>query len=104
MALRFVTIGGLENMDGTLTITGAGGVVVSAEAGLTEVTTTGTASDDMATGSQNAANIMDGGAGNDSLTGGSAADRISGGAGNDAVSGGSGNDTAIYSGARGDYT
>jgi Ca2+-binding RTX toxin-like protein len=40
--------------------------------------------------------IIDGAAGNDTITGSNAADVIRGGAGNDVLSGGAGNDTFVY--------
>jgi len=57
--------------------------------------------------------VLDGAAGNDSLSGGAGNDTLSGGFGNDTLEGGAGNDflngnlgldTAVYSGARADYT
>jgi Ca2+-binding RTX toxin-like protein len=98
-----VSIGDLNNMVGTLTITGAGGVTVAATAGLGEITITGTAGNDTVIGSTTATNIMDGGGGNDTLTGGNADDTIAGGAGNDTLDGKGGADTAAYSGNRGNY-
>jgi Putative Ig domain/Bacterial cadherin-like domain/RTX calcium-binding nonapeptide repeat (4 copies) len=98
-----VTVGSLANMTGTLTITSADGVIVSAKAGLANISMTGTASDDVLIGSTKAANTMDGGGGNDSLTGGSADDVITGGAGNDTLDGKGGINTAVYSGNFSDY-
>jgi len=42
--------------------------------------------------------------GNDTLVGGSGNDRLDGGAGNDVLDGGAGTDTAVYHGARSNYT
>jgi Ca2+-binding RTX toxin-like protein len=106
-----ITLGGLENLDGTLTVTSAGGVTLTAEAGLTEITTTGTEGDDAVTGSATAENTMNGGGGSDDLTGGAAADDIDGGegddtleagAGDDRVSGGAGDDTVVGGDGAGD--
>jgi hypothetical protein len=97
-----IVLGGLAHMLGTLHVTGANGVTVSADAGLADITTTGTDGNDTATGSATAANNMDGGGGNDNLTGGAANDTISGGDGNDTLTGGDGNDTV--SGGTGDDT
>ncbi|QBE64636.1 DUF4214 domain-containing protein [Pseudoduganella lutea] len=47
---------------------------------------------------------LDGGEGNDLLVGGSGSDLLIGGAGTNRIEGGAGNDTAIYAGARSDYT
>lgn len=47
---------------------------------------------------------IDGGAGHDLIYGGAGNDRITGGPGRDTIDGGTGWDTAIYSGARADYT
>ncbi|GGY13950.1 DUF4214 domain-containing protein [Massilia dura] len=47
---------------------------------------------------------LDGGNGNDLLNGGSGADFLLGGAGTNSLNGGGNFDTAIYTGARGDYT
>jgi Putative Ig domain/Bacterial cadherin-like domain/RTX calcium-binding nonapeptide repeat (4 copies) len=98
-----VTVGSLAKMTGTLTITSADGVAVSAKAGLANISMTGTASDDTLIGSTKAANTMDGGSGNDSLTGGNADDVITGGAGNDTLDGKGGTNTAVYSGKFSDY-
>ena len=87
-----IVLGGLAHLAGTLHISGAGGVVVSANAGLTDVTTTGTDGNDTLTGSATAANTMDGGDGNDIITGGNAGDTISGGDGNDTIAAGDGDD------------
>ena len=76
---------------------------MTAKAGLAEISITGTASDDTLIGSTKAANTMDGGGGNDSLTGGSADDVITGGAGNDTLDGKGGTNTAVYSGNFSDY-
>ena len=99
-----VTLGSLDQLQGTLTISSADGVVLTAKAGLAEITSTGTANDNTLIGSKTAANIMDGGAGNDTLTGGNSNDTITGGAGNDTLDGQGGIDTAVYSGNRSDYT
>ncbi len=45
-----------------------------------------------------------GGSGNDTIVGNSADNTLTGGAGNDAIDGGSGTDTAVFSGARANYT
>jgi hypothetical protein len=97
-----INVGDLADMTGTLTITGAGGVTVTAEAGLEEVTTTGSEGDDTVTGSATAENTMDGGGGNDDLTGGAAADDIDGGEGDDTLEAGDGDDQVA--GGEGDDT
>ena len=97
-----VVLGRLEHLKGTLHVTGADGVVVSADAGLADVTTKGTDGNDTVTGSSTSSNDMDGGGGNDNLTGGAADDNISGGDGNDTLTGGDGND--VVSGGDGDDT
>ncbi|MBL4919354.1 NosD domain-containing protein [Szabonella alba] len=51
----------------------------------------------------NAGNLLDGGAGNDSLVGGSGNDTLIAGAGNDTLSGGGGTDTAVFDFAVTDY-
>jgi hypothetical protein len=48
--------------------------------------------------------VLVGGAGNDTLIGGDGNDNLVGGSGNDYLVGGSGDDTALFSGARADYT
>ena len=93
-----IVIGALANMGGTLTITGAGGVTVTAQAGLAELTITGTAGGDTVTGSATATNIMDGGAGDDTLTAGAGDDQVSGGAGDDTMVGGHGGGDDTYDG------
>ena len=98
-----ISLGGLDHLQGTLTITSADGVMLTAKAGLAEINITGTASDDTLIGSTKAANTMDGGGGNDSLTGGSADDVITGGAGNDTLDGKGGTNAAVYSGNFSDY-
>ncbi len=45
-----------------------------------------------------------GGAGNDTITGNTANNAIKGGLGNDTIDGGSGTDTAVFAGAKADYT
>ena len=97
-----LVLGSLAHMLGTLHVTGANGVTVSADAGLADITTTGTDGNDTVTGSATASNTMDGGGGNDNLTGGAANDTISGGAGNDTLTGDDGNDAV--SGGTGDDT
>jgi Ca2+-binding RTX toxin-like protein len=57
-----------------------------------------------AIGTGDGADIMDGNAGNDTLTSADGDDRFTGGAGNDLLDGGAGIDTALYSGARSDYS
>ena len=47
---------------------------------------------------------VDGQGGNDALTGDAGDDRLIGGAGNDVLTGGAGSDTAVFAGARADYT
>jgi Ca2+-binding RTX toxin-like protein len=47
---------------------------------------------------------VDGGGGDDTITGGDGADTLVGGAGNDTIDGGAGTDTAVFSGARADYS
>jgi uncharacterized delta-60 repeat protein len=49
-------------------------------------------------------NNLDGRAGNDTINGGLGNDTLTGGPGNDTLIGGSGTDSAIYTGARGEYT
>jgi len=63
----------------------------------------GSAHDDMLTGDAGD-NVLDGGAGDDTLIGGAGDDTLIGGAGNDTLDGGEGIDTAVFSGARSDYT
>ncbi len=58
---------------------------------------------DTITGSSGA-NELRGRAGNDTLNGGAGNDTLDGGAGNDTLDGGAGADTAVYSGARANYT
>jgi len=45
-----------------------------------------------------------GGSGNDTITGNTANNALQGGAGNDTINGGAGTDTAVFSGAKADYT
>ena len=97
-----LVLGRLAHLLGTLHVTGANGVTITADAGLADITTTGTDGNDTVTGSATAANTMDGGGGNDNLTGGAANDTISGGDGNDTLTGGDGND--VVSGGTGDDT
>ncbi len=52
----------------------------------------------------NNGDYLDAGGGNDTVTGGSGNDTLIGGAGNDVLEGGSGTNTAVYAGARTDYT
>jgi Ca2+-binding RTX toxin-like protein len=51
-----------------------------------------------------ASTLMDGTAGNDSLSGSAANNLLAAGAGNDTIDGGAGTDTALYSGKFSDYT
>ena len=48
--------------------------------------------------------LLDGGAGNDTLLGGEGDDQLTGGAGDDQLEGGAGTDTAVFAGARADYS
>jgi hypothetical protein len=50
------------------------------------------------------ADVLTGGAGDDSLSGGAGNDHLSGGKGNDHLDGGTGLDTAVYAGARANFT
>ena len=98
-----IALGDLAHLSGALTISSADGITLTSHAGLAELDIAGTAHNDTLIGSITAANIMDGGAGNDTLTGGNANDTLIGGAGNDLLDGKGGTDTAVYSGQRSDY-
>ena len=99
-----VKLGSLDHMAGTLTVTSADGVTLTAQAGLATLHITGTASDDTLTGSKTAANVIDGEAGNDTLVGGDGDDLLTGSAGDDTLDGGGGFDTAVFSGDFADYS
>jgi Ca2+-binding RTX toxin-like protein len=88
-------------MAGILTVTGAGGVTLTAGAGLAAITATGTAGDDTVTGSATAANTMRGGDGNDKLTAGAGDDTVEGEAGDDTIVGGHGAGNDTYDGGAG---
>ena len=96
-----VILGGLNNMTGTLTVSSADGVTLTAQAGLGELTITGTASDDTLIGSATAANIMSSGDGNDNLTAGDGNDVVDAGAGDDTIVGGHGGGDDVYIGGPG---
>jgi hypothetical protein len=69
-----ITLGSLDHLGGTLTISSADGVTLTSHAGLTELDIAGTAHDDVLIGSATAANVIDAGAGNDTMSGGAADD------------------------------
>ena len=96
-----VKIGSLDNMTGMLTVSSADGVTLTAQAGLGELTITGTASDDTLIGSATAANIMSSGDGNDNLTAGNGNDVVDAGAGDDTIVGGHGGGDDVYIGGPG---
>jgi hypothetical protein len=69
-----IELGSLDHLGGTLTISSADGVTLTSHAGLGELDITGTAHDDTLIGSATAANVIDAGAGNDTMSGGAADD------------------------------
>jgi hypothetical protein len=69
-----IDLGSLDHMQGTLTISSADGVTLTSHAGLGELDISGTAHDDTLIGSATSANVIDAGAGNDTMSGGAADD------------------------------
>ena len=96
------------------TITGTAGDDIITGQGGADTLIGGDGNDDIASGEYITTTVaqfdymgdrLEGGNGNDTLTGGSGSDILVGGAGSNALHGGSGGyDTAVYAGARADYT
>jgi serralysin len=78
-----------------------GNIIAIANSCIIENAITGNGNDTI-TGND-AANILDAGAGNDTLFGGDGNDTLTGGRGNDTIDGGAGENTVCFSGKRADY-